>query len=187
VLDTAGIERVIPVGVSHAGWTAIDLRRRLGPSRVPGVVFVDWMVLGAPPPFVEALSGLEHPQHWKEVRNRLFEMWTSGLELPELTRYIGEMSATEGAMWQRAAREIGARFAEAKVPLAVLEREATSCPTLHVYAQPADPGLYAAQQAYAAQHEWFSVHRLAASSHFPMLEVPRELCSRIESFAASLT
>jgi pimeloyl-ACP methyl ester carboxylesterase len=187
VLDAAGIDRVIPVGVSHAGWAAIDLRRRLGPSRVPGVVFVDWMVLGAPPPFIEALAGLQHPEHWTQVRARLFEMWTTGVDLPALGDYILEMKTADRAMWARAAREIGARFAAEPSPLALLEREAVPCPALHVYAQPADPGLLAAQQAYAATHTWFSVHHLAAASHFPMLEHPRALVARIESFAAALS
>src|SRR5262245_59894606 len=30
VLDAAGVKRVIPVGLAHAGWAALDLRRALG-------------------------------------------------------------------------------------------------------------------------------------------------------------
>jgi pimeloyl-ACP methyl ester carboxylesterase len=186
VLDTAGVDRVIPVGCSHAGWAAIDLRRQLGPERVPGVIFVDWMVLGAPPPFVDALAGLQHPERWREVRSRLFEMWTTGIDLPALHAYIAEMAQADRTMWARAAREIGARFAAEPVPLEVLAREPVPCPALHVYAQPADPALLAAQRAYAASHPWFSVHQLAAKSHFPMLEVPDALTERIEQFASAL-
>src|SRR5690242_16160309 len=30
LLDSCGVERVVPVALSHAGWAAIELRRRLG-------------------------------------------------------------------------------------------------------------------------------------------------------------
>jgi pimeloyl-ACP methyl ester carboxylesterase len=185
VLDAAGIERVIPVGASHAGWAAIDLRRKLGPERVPGVVFVDWMVLGAPAPFFTALNLLQHPNRWIEVRHHLFEAWTSGVTVAEVHDYIREMRLADGSMWWRGAREIAARFRAEPVPLAVLEREPVPCPTLHVYAQPGDPLLLAAQEDYAKRHPWFAVRRLHATSHFPMLEVPEELASCIQAFATS--
>ena len=35
-IDALGIDTVVPVGLSHAGWAAIELRRRLGADRVPG-------------------------------------------------------------------------------------------------------------------------------------------------------
>ncbi len=182
VLDEAGVDQVIPVGLSHAGWAAIDLRRRLGHARVPAVVLIDWMVLGTPPGFADALAGLQRPESWADVRAALFARWTHGVELPALHAYIAEMAKHGAAMWGRAAREIAARFADEPMPLAVLDREPTPCPTLHVYAQPADPGFLAAQQAYARTHAWFEVHRLEASSHFPPLEVPGELAAQIDTF-----
>jgi pimeloyl-ACP methyl ester carboxylesterase len=187
LLDGAGVERVIPVGVAHAGWAAIDLRRRLGPERVPGVVFLDWMVLGAPPPFMEALDGLRHPAYWSAVRDRLFQMWTTGVALPALDALIGEMGRADGALWRRAAVEIGARFAADPVPLAVLAAQPIPCPTLHLYAQPAAPEFLAAQQAFAAANSWFSVEKLAGASHFPTLESPREVVAQVERFARTLT
>ena len=64
-VDALGLGAVVPVTLSHAGWTAVELRRRLGPQAVPGVVLLDWMVLGTPPGFAETagfvrttLSGL---------------------------------------------------------------------------------------------------------------------------------
>ena len=59
-IDALGIDTVVPVGLSHAGWAAIELRRRLGAERVPGVVLMDWMVLGTPPGFADALAGLQY-------------------------------------------------------------------------------------------------------------------------------
>lgn len=184
VLDTAKVERVIPVGLAHAGWAAFDLRRTLGAARVPAIALLDWMVLGAPPPFFDALSGLEHPEQWSHVRDRLFAMWTTGVASPAVHDYVGEMRRADRAMWARAAREIAARFAAEPHPLASIEKE--RCPTLHVYAQPADPGFLAAQQAYAAEHPWFTVHRVAGSSHFPPLEVPAEVAARLAAFVASV-
>jgi pimeloyl-ACP methyl ester carboxylesterase len=85
-------------------------------------------------------------------------------------------------MWSRAGREIGAAFKKHESPLAVLERMAPPCPTLHVYAQPEDPGLLSAQQSYAAAHPWFQVQKLDARSHFPTIEVPGPLAHAIASF-----
>src|SRR5262249_15602950 len=80
VLERAGVGRVVPVGLSHAGWAAIELRRRLGAERVPAVVLLDWMTLGPPPGFMDALAGLQQPQAWEQVRAALFGMWTTGVD-----------------------------------------------------------------------------------------------------------
>jgi len=184
VLETAGVKRVIPIGLSHAGWVALDLRRELGAARVPAICLIDWMVLGAPPPFFDALGGLQSDQ-WAMVRDRLFAMWTTGVSAPAVHGYVDEMRRVDGAMWQRAGREIAKRFTAEPMPLAVIER--APCPTLHVYAQPTDPAYLAAQQAYAATHPWFSVRRVAASSHFPMLEAPDEVAMQLVELVGRAT
>jgi pimeloyl-ACP methyl ester carboxylesterase len=56
---------------------------------------------------------------------------------------------------------------------------------LHFYAQPDDAGFLAQQQVYAREHPWFRVRKLAARSHFPMFEVPREMARAIGEFARS--
>ncbi len=179
-IDKLGLETVVPVGLSHAGWAAIDLRRRLGAERVPGVVLMDWMVLGTPPGFADALAGLQSPA-WADVRAGLTSMWLDGLDIPELTAYVESMKGYGQRHWARAGREIAARFAAEPVPLAALEA-LQPCPTLHVYAQPAAEEVLAAQQQYAASHPWFSVHRLDARSHFPMYEVPEQMVEAVEAF-----
>jgi pimeloyl-ACP methyl ester carboxylesterase len=178
VLDQAGVERVIPVGIAHAGWAAIDLRRALG-DRVPGVVLIDWMVLGAPPPFFDALTALQGDR-WAETRDRLFAMWTTGVTEPAVHAYVRSMAESDREMWARAGREIERRFRADPMPLAMLE----GCPTLHLYAQPADPAFLAAQQDFATSHPWFEVHRVSAASHFPMLEAPGEVASHVARFAS---
>lgn len=185
-LDHAGVGRVVPVALSHAGWAAIALRRRLGAETVPGLVLLDWMVLGPPPPFLDALAGLQQPESWQQVRSGLFAMWKSDLRVPGLAEYIDSMGGQGFEMWSRAGREIAAEFSAQGSPVQALERLDPPPPTLHLYAQPADDGLLAAQQDYAASHPWFRVERLEARSHFPMFEVPEEMAMRIEEFVGAL-
>ncbi len=180
-----GLDTVVPVTLSHAGWAAVELRRRFGPRAVPAVVLLDWMVLGTPPGFADALAGLQSPA-WADVRAGLFGMWTDGLDLPELRAYVASMGGYGERHWQRAGREIAAGFAAAPVPLDALAN-LQPCPTLHLYAQPAADEVLAAQQGYAAAHPWFSVRRLDARSHFPMFEVPGTMVEQIEAFVGELS
>jgi pimeloyl-ACP methyl ester carboxylesterase len=186
LLDTLGVQHVVPVALSHAGWAAIELRRRLGAERVPGLVLLDWMVLGPPPGFLDALEALQHDQAWEQVRAGLFGMWTSDIELPPLRKYVAGMGTYGADYWHRAGREIAAAFHDAGDPLTALAGLDHPCPTLHLYAQPADDAVLAAQRAYAAEHPWFEVHRLEARSHFPMFEVPDEMSRAIEEFVCRL-
>jgi pimeloyl-ACP methyl ester carboxylesterase len=187
LLAERGIDRVIPVTIAHAGWFALELRRRLGARRVPGVVLLDWMVLGTPPGFGDALHGLQDPKAWQQVRAALFGMWTAGVDSPAVHEYVTSMGSYGYEHWRRAGREIHAAFDAEGSPLAALGRLEPACPTLHLYAQPADDGYLAAQEAVAREHEWYAVRRLPASSHFPMLEVPDAMAPMIEEFASSLT
>jgi pimeloyl-ACP methyl ester carboxylesterase len=184
VIAGCGVQRVIPVGLAHAGWVAIELRKRLGPERVPGIGFIDWMVLGAPAPFFDVLQALQDPASWAAARSKLFENWTSGVESRAVHDYVEQMATHEHEMWARAAREIAAAFAACPSPLDAVD--ALACPTLHVYAQPADPAFLAAQEQYAATHSWFRVRRVAATSHFPMLEASAEVAAALSAFAHDL-
>jgi pimeloyl-ACP methyl ester carboxylesterase len=186
LVDDLRIDRVVPVTLAHAGWLGIELRRRLGADRVPGLVLVDWMVLGTPPGFIEALGALQDERAWQDVRAGLFEMWTTGVTAPAVHDYVASMGTYGFAHWSRAGREIAAAFAREGTPLDALDRLAEPCPTLHVYAQPADDGFLAAQQQAASTRPWFSVERLDACSHFPTLEVPGALVGHVRRFVSSL-
>jgi hypothetical protein len=62
-------------------------------------------------------------------------------------------------------------------------KRASSCGISIAYdATPEDPRCLAAQEAFGAEHPWFRVERLAARSHFPMLEVPEEIARSIDRF-----
>lgn len=184
VIEASGADRVVPVALSHAGWVAIELRRRLG-ARIPKLVLLDWIVLEAPPPFLGALRSLQDPAQWQQTRAQLFSMWLHGLNIPELSEYVGEdMGSYPFAMWARAGREISAAYAQAGSPLRALAGLQPPVPVLHLYAQPEDPGYLAAQQAYGAGHPWFQVHKIQARSHFPMFEAADEMATAIERFVA---
>src|SRR5688572_24159645 len=61
VIEDSRADVVVPVAASHAGWVAIELRRRLTAQRVPRLALLDWMVLGAPAPFRNALDSMMAP------------------------------------------------------------------------------------------------------------------------------
>ncbi len=182
-LEDAGVDRVVPVLLSHAGWAGIELRRRLD-ARVAGLVFLDWMVLGTPDGFADALSGLRS-EAWTQVRAGLTAMWTDGVNNPRLSAYVASMSGYGQEYWARAGREIAAGFAEYPVPLDAVA-DLQPCPVLHLYAQPGDDAILQAQEDYAQAHPWFHVERLDARSHFPMWEDAGTMVNRIEHFVRTL-
>jgi pimeloyl-ACP methyl ester carboxylesterase len=185
VIETSGARQVVPVALSHAGWIALALRRRLG-DRVPKLVLLDWIIIEPPPPFLEALQGLRAAERWQNTRERLFSMWLRGVDNAEVIRYVREDMGFYGFdMWARAGREISAAYAQAGSPLQALATLEPPLPVLHLYAQPGDEGYFAAQQSFAASHPWFSVKRLQSQSHFPPIEVPDVLAAEIERFVSS--
>ena len=183
VLQQSGVRQVIPVTLSHAGFVGLELRRQLG-ERVSGLILLDWIIGDPSPPFLEALGGLQDPGRWQATRDQLFSMWLAGVSQTEVIRYVHEDMGAFGAdMWARAGREIGGAYRRLGSPLQALAALAPPpVRTLHLYAQPEDPGYLAAQQTFAAQHPWFSVRRLPARTHFPMFEVAHEMAAVIEGF-----
>jgi pimeloyl-ACP methyl ester carboxylesterase len=185
VIEASGVEQVVPVALAHAGWVALALRERLG-ARVPKLALLDWIILDPPPPFLDALQGLQSPEHSRQVWDALRGMWVEGIDQPELLRYVGEDMGSYGFdMRARAGREITAAYRRAGNPLRALAALQPPVPTLHLYAQPDDPAYLAAQQAFAADHPWFQVHKLTARSHFPMFEVADDIACAIDDFVGA--
>jgi pimeloyl-ACP methyl ester carboxylesterase len=183
VVEASGAPQVVPVAMSHAGWVAIELRRRLK-ERISKLVLLDWLVLEAPAPFLDALRGMQSPERWRDTVDQICMVWLHGMTNSELVRYVrGVVCAYGFTMWSRAAREISAAYGKAGSPLLALASLKPPVPVLHLYAQPGDAGYLAAQHAFAAEHPWFHVRKLAARSHFPMFEVPDEMASAIGEFA----
>ncbi|GIW52791.1 MAG: hypothetical protein KatS3mg081_2146 [Gemmatimonadales bacterium] len=162
VIEASRAQEVVPVAMAHAGWVAIELRRRLG-VRIPRLVLLDWIVLDPPPPFLGALQSLQDPGQWQQTREQLFSMWLHALDIPALTYYVREdMGSYPFEMWARAGREISDAYAKAGSPVQALANLDTPVPVLHLYAQPEDPGYLAAQQSFGAAHPWFQVSKLEA-------------------------
>ena len=185
VLEHAGVDRVVPVSAAHAGWVAIELRRRLGPSRVPRLVFLDWMVLGPPPPFLEALRGMASRPTTRAVVDQVTSMWMPNVDVPAITAYVQSMAAFPDEMWARAARAISEAFEEHGSPLDAVAALDPPPPTLHLYAQPPAGEYLEAQRGVAAERPWFAVEHLEATSHFPIFEVPDVIADRIDRFVRS--
>jgi len=187
VISTTGIDRVVPVAASHAGWVAIELRRRLGPERVPKVVHMDWMVVEPSERYMEVIRMLQSPETWPQARDTLFTIWRAGVETPEIDSVIEAMNEHGADMWMRSGREIEAAYARGDgSPLAAwarLEPEPTQ--VLHVYGQPRDEAYLEAQLDFASDHPWFAAQQVPAVTHFAMVETAPEAAGAIEAFIGS--
>jgi pimeloyl-ACP methyl ester carboxylesterase len=84
--------------------------------------------------------------------------------------------------WACASRAIGADYRRYGSPLRALAATASPPSLLHLFSQPRAPEFLAAQEAFAREHDWFSVARLDGVSHFPPLESPAATASAIERF-----
>ncbi len=185
VIAASGAERVVPAASSHAGWVAIELARRLG-SGAAAIVLLDWIVTEPPPAFRDVLRGLQSPERWRETVDVLSSVWTHGTDDADVLRFTRDSVAAFGFdMWSRAAREIEAEYTAAKSPLDALARLSPPVPVLHVYAQPDDAEYFEKQAAFERKHSWFHVRKLAAASHFPMLEAPGPVSAAIADFLAA--
>ena len=182
VIEASGAQQVIPVTISHAGWVGIELRRRLG-DRVPKLIHTDWVVLPPPPPYMDLVKALATPEGWQGARDTLFSIWLEGVDNTRLIDFVRkEMGGVSAEMWMRSGREIGGGYAKEGYPLKALASLSPPAPTLHIYAQPKDPGYLGAQEAFGVENAWYSVHQLAANSHFPTFEVADEIAAAIEAF-----
>jgi len=186
VIEASGVEQVVPIAASHSGWVALELRRRLGPERVPKIVHMDWMVIEPPERYLAGLHALQTPEGWQESREMLFTIWRAGVEAPEIEAVIDVMREQDGEMWMRSAREITAAYEHNSSPLQTYERmEPPPSGALHLYGQPQDPAFYEAQEEFAARHPWFRVERVPAQTHFSMVETAKEASAAIEAFVAT--
>jgi len=188
LLDTLGVSSVVPVAEAHAGWIALELCRRV-PDRISHAVLLDWIVLDPPPPFLGALAALQDEGAWEQARAGLFSMWRDGVPSEDVHRFVEDVMAAQGfPMWSRGGREIAAAYARHQRPLSAFAALPSPPKVLHLYAQPPTPEYLAAQLAFAADHDWFSVRRLdSATSHFPSLELPATVAACIEEHLRGVT
>lgn len=180
VIRDSGADNVIPVALSHAGWVAVELRRRLG-SRVPGLVLLDWLVVEPQPPFRQTLRDLQSPELWQQTLAQLLEDWQAGTDNDRIEQALHEVMGGYGQeMWSRAAREVAAAYSQAVSPLKLLSAMDPPPPVLHLFSQPPDEWYIAVQERFAAGHPWFRVRKLNARTHMVPLEAPDEIADAIE-------
>ncbi|HEY3249951.1 MAG TPA: alpha/beta hydrolase [Ignavibacteria bacterium] len=182
VINETGSAAVIPVSVAHAGWAAIGLREKLG-SRIPKLVFMEWMVFDAPPPFLDSLKAMQDKNTLKETLDFVFGKWINNVDNPKLVHFVrDEMGAYPYDMWSRGAREIGRAYGTYKNPLNAVSNLKDKPSVMHLYGQPDDPGYLKAQEDFSKANPWFSVQKLNTKSHFPMFESSDEIVKKIIEF-----
>jgi len=184
LIEKSGVEKVIPVTSSHAGWIGIELRNRLG-DNIPKIALLDWLLFPPPPEYVELVQGLNDENRWEATRDILFSIWLEGVNNEDVIHFIKDEMGSYGVdTWMRSGREIGGCYQRGGSPILALQSMDPKIPILHVYAQPNDPGYLKAQQDFSAANPWFSVERVNAKSHFPSFEVPEAIAGAIEDFAS---
>ncbi|AEI68801.1 alpha/beta fold hydrolase [Corallococcus macrosporus] len=185
LVEASGARHIVPVAMSHAGWWALDLRRALGPTRVPRMVLLDWIATEPTPTFLHAVRGLQ-TERWSEVRDTLLQGWLKGLDDASIRRFVrDDMGAFDEAMWARAGREIEAAYAREGSPLHALAALEPMPLTMHLYARPESHDYLAAQVDFGVEHPGFHVLKLPATSHFPALEVPDMVAAGIEALVSA--
>jgi pimeloyl-ACP methyl ester carboxylesterase len=183
VIAASGAGTVVPLAQAHAGWVALELKRRLGPA-LPGFVFASWPPFDPPPPFTSALEALQDRKRWEDAREQLLSLWLHQTPSDVAEPLRSEVRRASGDMWARAGREIAAAYAVHGSPLRALKAMGASTPVLHLFAQPRSPELIAAHSAIAAEHPWFHFERVEATSHFPTLETPKLAANAVADFLA---
>ena len=181
VVEVARLDEFVPVSASHSGWVAIELRRRLGP-RVPKLVHMDWLMVPPSQPYMDVIRLLQSEERWPEARDTLFRIWRGGVEEPFLDPILETMNRHGAEMWMRSGRRIEQSYADAGSPFEALAQLDPPPEVLHVYGQPRDPVYLARQEQFAAEHPWFRVRQVDASSHFAMAEAPEQAEAAIEDF-----
>ncbi len=189
LVDSLGINEFVTVSVAHAGWIAIELRRKLV-HRVPKMVFLEWIIIEPPQLFFETLDKMQKPDQWQSARDALFIGWSLGN--PNLAKPFHEfMTNYDFDMWSRAGREIARSYREFGSPLRLLETLAPAPTVLNIYSptqmknlysQPDDTKYLEAQQVFANKHHWYHIYRSSSKSHLPSIEVTQEVADAIESF-----
>ena len=186
VIEASGAHSVVPIAQGQAPWVTIEMRRRLG-ERMPKMVASSWPVIspsGNPlaSRFLGAIRAVQYYDRWREGAEQLLTMWLSGAPASVETQIRDQMLHQGYETWSRAGREILAMYALEGDPLRALSKFNPPLSVLHVYSQPRAPEFLAAQESFAREHSWYSVHRLGGVSQFPTLEVPDETAAVIREF-----
>jgi pimeloyl-ACP methyl ester carboxylesterase len=187
VIDATGLGTLIPCSASHSGWVAIELARRLGSDRVPAIIHLDWLLVEPSDPYMALLSRLQDPEGWPAARDTLFEIWRAGDDSAPISEAIAVMNRQDADMWMRSGREIESEYRREGFPLRALAALDPPRRVLHLYGQPPTPEYLDVQERFAEAHEWFSVRRIDARTHFSMIEAPEAVAYAIERHVGAVT
>ncbi|MUG99426.1 alpha/beta fold hydrolase [Scytonema sp. UIC 10036] len=189
LVDSLGINELVTVSIAHAGWIAVELRRRLV-HRISKMVFLEWIIIEPPQIFFEILEKMQKPDEWQDARDELFAAWSLG-DANLAKPFYEFMSNYNFNMWSRAGREISKSYKEFGSALSILQR-LNPPPNLlslyspaqatNLYAQDDDSSYFDTQQRFARNHSWFHFRRLGSKSHLPSVEVTQEVAEVIENF-----
>ena len=170
---TPASRRFVPCAASHSGFVAIELRRRF-PDRVPALVHVDWYVVPPPPPYRAVLEMLTSRDGLAGRARQALRDLAGGVERPgDRRRARGDAPPRRRHVDAVGSRDRG-RYARGRQPdgrVGVARAPVPRCCTL--YGQPRVPAFLAVQEAFAAEHPWFTVRQLPGTTHFAMIETPR--------------
>lgn len=189
LIESLGINKFVTVSVAHAGWIAVELRRRLG-DRIAKMVFLDWIITKPPSIFFKTLEKMQKQSEWLSARDALFAGWSLGDS--NLAKPFEQfMTHYDFEMWSRAGREIGKSYQEFGSALGILQT-LNPAPTVfnlysptqakNLYGQEDDSSYFKAQQNFATNHPWFQFRRLSSKSHLPSVEIPQEVADIVEDF-----
>ena len=87
VVEASGAQQVVPVALAHAGWVAIELRRKLG-ERIPKIILLDWIIFAPPASFESALVALQDEHQCEHTRDRLLSGWLEGVTNPAVSEFV---------------------------------------------------------------------------------------------------
>lgn len=191
IVDLLSINQFVTVSVAHAGWIAVELRRRLF-NRLDKMIFLEWIITEPPSVFFRTLDSMQRADEWQNARDDLFRGWSAG-DLDLAKPFQEFMTSYDFDMWSRAGREIGKSYKEFGSALESL-KTLNPPPTVlnlysptqakNLYSQSDDSSYFAAQQKFAKNHPWFHFRRLSSKSHLPSVEVTQEVAREIEDFMA---
>ncbi|MFC9787124.1 alpha/beta fold hydrolase [Rhodococcus sp. NPDC127528] len=182
VLDALDIETFVPLSTSHGGWANMELSDRLGSTRVPASIVVDWIMTPASPEFIENLASSRDADRWRQARQDLFDLWLNGSENAAVRNHLdNEMAAFDYEMWARSCDVIAQAYGRWGSPLARMDKLAEPRPVKHLFSQPTAPEYLQAQQDFQEAHDWFSFRMLGGETHFPTLDSPALVADEIRA------
>lgn len=179
------LDQFLPVSTSHGGWANIEITDRLGTSRVPKSVVIDWIMNQPNEAFFGLIDGIQDRQVWEDGRSGFFNYWIGDTENADIVNHVNnEMADYSYEMWARSGREIGKAYRKWGCPMQRMAAMAQTRPITHIYSQPFEPEYTQAQLDFAAENPWFNPTKLAGTTHFPTLEQPANVAQVIKNVLA---